>query len=214
MSFMTIANLTNRIPAPKGCKWTGPFICPRGNAHPSYPNIHHTIGTCQQFVFIPGVFSIGLFWRKGKSGRSLNPFCPSFYITFLTKYTIKFKFIDLYQKRDLLSYFDVLVEQTVFHTHRPVVSKTYLFPEDGEDDPTLQEAIDTFVDWIQDYVGPDNNPLELVSDIYYPILDHASNAVVLPPTTTSSSSSSSPSSSLGEFEDFKGSSNCPAIPSF
>jgi len=82
----------------------------------------------------------------------------------------------------------VSAEQAVFGT-RPVLSKAYAFPQDETTDPSLRPELHIFVDWIQDYIGPDDDPLEPVSDIYYPILEDAIDAVVWLPTVVSYSSS-------------------------
>jgi len=89
------------------------------------------------------------------------------------------------RQRDLLCSFDVSAEQAVFDTRCPVLSEAYT----GGKEPSLLQEPHTFAEWIQDYIGPDKDPLEPVSDIYFPILERAVDAVVLLPTVVSSSSS-------------------------
>jgi len=99
-------------------------------------------------------------------------------------------------QRDLLCSYDVSAEQAVFDTRRPVLSKAYnTFPQDEKMDPTLLQELHIFADWIHDFIGPDDDPLEPVSDIFYPIMEHAIDSVVLLTTISSSSSSSSAAAS-------------------
>jgi hypothetical protein len=70
---------------------------------------------------------------------------------------------------DLLGYSDTRSIEAILQTHRVIVSEAYHLPDPG--DPIAVTETDVSVDWFSDFLGPDQDPSEPVSDIYYPILD-------------------------------------------
>jgi len=46
--------------------------------------------------------------------------------------------------------------------------------------PSWKNSANTFVEWYKDYIGPSKDPMEPISDIYYPIFEQAADLVVLP----------------------------------
>jgi len=85
-----------------------------------------------------------------------------------------------------MSSYDLSAEHAVFDTHRPVISEAYMIPSgnNNQDDPAKLKELNAFADFFKDYIDPGENPMEPVSDIYYPIYEQAADFVVLQPTTT------------------------------
>jgi hypothetical protein len=69
----------------------------------------------------------------------------------------------------LLAIDDIRVFESIFDSHRVQISQAYHLPDPN--DPVAVERTEVDVDYFSDFVGPDQDPSEPASDIYYPILD-------------------------------------------
>ena len=77
---------------------------------------------------------------------------------------------------DLLTQvYNASVEQVLEH-HKAVITEPYMLPDPNNPDE-VAEAQAT-ADWFTDYIGPDEDPYEPVSDIYYPIYDDVSRVTL------------------------------------
>jgi len=68
---------------------------------------------------------------------------------------------------DLLTSVNTSSIMPVLNQQLATVSAAYMIPDDN-DKAKMQEAMD-WADWFKDYIDPDENPMEPVSDISYPI---------------------------------------------
>jgi hypothetical protein len=64
---------------------------------------------------------------------------------------------------------------TVLTTKRVVITPAYLIYVEGNDE--INESNEIEADWLKDYVQPGEEPMEPVSDIFYPILPNAADDV-------------------------------------
>jgi len=77
--------------------------------------------------------------------------------------------IYLYRLRDLLSWSNQLAATAVFDSQNVILSEAYMVP-DYADPVALADSM-VWVDWFKDLIDPNEEPMEPVSDIYYPIID-------------------------------------------
>jgi signal transduction histidine kinase len=78
--------------------------------------------------------------------------------------------------RDLLgppTHRDVI--ESVLHDGRVLIKEAFLIPP--YDDPVLATEMQLTADWLRDYISPDEEAMEPVSDIFYPILESMKEAV-------------------------------------
>jgi hypothetical protein len=71
---------------------------------------------------------------------------------------------------DLMSVYDKRSIFKILESHKIIISEAYLLPNVAN--PEAVEENDYFVNWFKDYIRPDEDPSEPVSDWYYPILDN------------------------------------------
>jgi hypothetical protein len=74
---------------------------------------------------------------------------------------------------DALSYYDPEYMTRVLESHQPRVDFAYLISEPGNLDQIASNEVDA--DWAKDYIDPSDNPMEPVSDIFYPLLEDSIN---------------------------------------
>jgi len=77
---------------------------------------------------------------------------------------------------DILTQIDSSFLVNVFNNHTAVVSSAYMLP-DLDNEAEFEEANIT-ADWFQDYIDPDDDPMEPVSDVYYPVFKEMDSSVV------------------------------------
>lgn len=70
---------------------------------------------------------------------------------------------------DILGYDNIDFMNRIFDTHRPRLDTAYMIAEPG--DLETMENNEWDADWAKDYIDPDEEPMEPVSDIYYPLLE-------------------------------------------
>jgi hypothetical protein len=70
---------------------------------------------------------------------------------------------------DLLAFSDNRSVVAILQDHRVVISEAYLLPD--PEDPIAVAETEYNIDWFSDFLGPEQDASEPVSDIYYPILD-------------------------------------------
>jgi hypothetical protein len=75
----------------------------------------------------------------------------------------------------MLSSIDTSSIDALLESKRAVISEAYMIP-DYSDEEQLAETKE-FADWFQDFLEPGEDPMEPVSDIYYPILDSMKDSV-------------------------------------
>jgi signal transduction histidine kinase/CheY-like chemotaxis protein len=66
----------------------------------------------------------------------------------------------------------------LLQSRRVVISKVFNLPD--LDDPVSIADAETSIDWVKDYISPDDDPTEPAADIFYPIIaddDHDGNSV-------------------------------------
>ena len=114
-------------------------------------------GKDQVCVFIPIVQRV--FLTLTLSSRSAGPVVP----------------LDPPYNYDVLSMWDTSsVEQAL--KGKVVISSAYLIP-DPEDPDAVAEA-EQMSDWFKDFVHPDENPLEPLSEVYFPIIDQTDSVII------------------------------------
>ena len=72
---------------------------------------------------------------------------------------------------DLLSSVDNTGYNLVLETHKPTLSEPYLLHAEDSDPALIQENLDE-AEWVSDYLTSDEDPMEPISDYYYPIIDN------------------------------------------
>lgn len=70
---------------------------------------------------------------------------------------------------------NTMIVQILEH-HKTIISEPYLIP--NPDCPTAIEEAESEADWFLDYIGPDEDPMEPVSDILYPMYDNVSRVTL------------------------------------
>jgi hypothetical protein len=76
---------------------------------------------------------------------------------------------------DLLSIVDARSLDAIFERNKAIFSEAYHLP-DPNDAAYVEETYWSIL-WFADFVSPDQDPSEPVSDLYYPIIDSASQRV-------------------------------------
>ena len=72
---------------------------------------------------------------------------------------------------DLYTVPDTLGMDAVFETHQVSISKAYLIHDPTNDDPETIASDQADAEWMADFLTTDEDPMEPMSDYFYPIID-------------------------------------------
>jgi len=67
--------------------------------------------------------------------------------------------------------------EDVIATHRASITETYMIAYPNETDKIVDNELEA--EWVKDYIGPDEEPMEPIADIIYPYIEGATDKMNL-----------------------------------